>query len=487
MNCNNTENAMVHGDDDDDDENDGSFQQQSKRNKDNIPSNERLLGIAFITFMSFAATQLVFAFIADSQAMMGDSAAMVVDSITYLFNYIAERKKRHYDASSTHESSCNALLHSSENNPSMIDDTYNYEDPVKVQRIRKRNRRKMVLQLEIIPPIISVSTLIVVTIFITHKAIKMLSLDTHRSKSEQKLPNLQLMLTFSLINLGLDGLNVFCFARAKHLMGYSTTPTTKNHDTITSTTTRNDDNNINDDDESIASETVLLSDTINKLNNYMMDDIRNVDSNMTTLSHSSTIQNYNRTLNEYTTAPSSRSNDPENTNSENRCVVNNNELEENHTIEGCHSQNCTEFDLDRFPIEAATSSGHNNCHHVYRKLGKGNYKKGDDDVHDDEEEEDEQTNLNMCSAYTHVFADTLRSIAVIIAAVMAEVVPNITPEVADSTAAVIVSILILLSLIPLLQGLIASSNELRTIYEEERSDMALLQPPTTATAHLEMT
>jgi Co/Zn/Cd efflux system component len=70
----------------------------------------------------------------------------------------------------------------------------------------------------------------------------------------------------------------------------------------------------------------------------------------------------------------------------------------------------------------------------------------------------------------HVFADTLRSIAVIIAAVVAKVVDEVTPEEADATAAVVVSVLILLSLIPLFQGMIQTSCELRAIRAEESSE-----------------
>ena len=110
---------------------------------------------------------------------------------------------------------------------------------------------------------------------------------------------------------------------------------------------------------------------------------------------------------------------------------------------------------------------------------------------DDPNDDPDTTNLNMCSAYTHVFADTLRSIAVIIAAIVAELVPSITPEVADSTAAIIVSILILLSLVPLGQGLINSCQELRTIYREEKFDsktiMLAIHPSTTTMDHFEMT
>jgi Co/Zn/Cd efflux system component len=95
---------------------------------------------------------------------------------------------------------------------------------------------------------------------------------------------------------------------------------------------------------------------------------------------------------------------------------------------------------------------------------------------EEEPVQQEEANLNMCSAYTHVFADTLRSIAVVVAAGLAEVVDGITSEEADAAAAVTVSILIVLSLIPLLHGLSMSVSELRAIQAEERDEK--LYPPT---------
>jgi hypothetical protein len=90
--------------------------------------------------------------------------------------------------------------------------------------------------------------------------------------------------------------------------------------------------------------------------------------------------------------------------------------------------------------------------------------------HEDEDEETEHANLNMCSAYTHVFADTLRSIAVIVASGVADVVDGVTPEEADAAAAVVVSILVLLSMVPLFHGLVQSVSELRAILFEEESE-----------------
>mmetsp|Transcript_37291 Transcript_37291/g.67082 ORF Transcript_37291/g.67082 Transcript_37291/m.67082 type:complete len:169 (+) Transcript_37291:34-540(+) len=88
-------------------------------------------------------------------------------------------------------------------------------------------------------------------------------------------------------------------------------------------------------------------------------------------------------------------------------------------------------------------------------------------IESDKIEEHDRVNLNMCSAYTHVFADTLRSIAVIIASVIAQTVESVTPEVADATAAVIVSFIIFFSVLPLFRGLFHTWRELRSITLEE--------------------
>ena len=133
---------------------------------------------------------------------MGDSAAMFVDAMTYLFNLVAERKKNHFDEQWE-------IVHQG---PTTHDS----------RRKRERERRKMTLHLELVPPLISVTSLIVVTAFVLRKAIRVLILDTHRDPSKQGDPNLNLMFIFSSINLCLDFMNVFCFAKSKHLMGFDT-------------------------------------------------------------------------------------------------------------------------------------------------------------------------------------------------------------------------------------------------------------------------
>lgn len=72
----------------------------------------------------------------------------------------------------------------------------------------------------------------------------------------------------------------------------------------------------------------------------------------------------------------------------------------------------------------------------------------------------------QCSAYTHVLADTLRSLAVIVAALVAKFTP-VTPEESDATAAVVVSVLIMFSLLPLFKGMVLGTLELFAIRREE--------------------
>lgn len=64
-------------------------------------------------------------------------------------------------------------------------------------------------------------------------------------------------------------------------------------------------------------------------------------------------------------------------------------------------------------------------------------------------------------------ADTMRSIAVLVAASMSWYF-NIDPSLADATAAIIVSAIIALSLGPLIVGLCQTWGELQTLKKEER-------------------
>jgi Co/Zn/Cd efflux system component len=293
--------------------------------------------------MGFATVQTAVAFIAKSEAMLGDSAAMAVDALTYGFNLYAEREKNQDEIQDqTGEDEMDNIELSSTDRRNAVTTDDDREGETERDRLERQFlKRRRHLRLELVPPLMSVSILVIVTIFVLRKSIHTLILDTHRNESEQARPNLELMMTFSTANLLLDVFNVTCFARAKHLMGYNTTEKSDNQQQYGEVTDDDLFSGLNDDNDESGTGT-----------------------------------------------------DPE------------------------------------------------------------------------EVEEDERVNLNMCSAYTHVFADTLRSIAVIIASIIAEVSEVVTPEVADATAAVIVSAIILLSLVPLFSGLIRTWRELRSIASE---------------------
>mmetsp|Transcript_12897 Transcript_12897/g.28500 ORF Transcript_12897/g.28500 Transcript_12897/m.28500 type:complete len:247 (-) Transcript_12897:83-823(-) len=68
-------------------------------------------------------------------------------------------------------------------------------------------------------------------------------------------------------------------------------------------------------------------------------------------------------------------------------------------------------------------------------------------------------NLNICSAYTHIFADTLRSIAVIVAALLV-ICLNLDGTKADAISALVVSAIIVFSIFPLLRGIVGTLKQL---------------------------
>ena len=144
-------------------------------------------------------------FVARSQAMVGDSSAMVVDSLTYLFNSYAEKIK-------------NKSLQENDNDETLSDVE---------KEIRRLNRTRQRLWLEILPPLCSVMTLIGLTIYITVDAWDTLTSSEYNEDSEDDEtsmgdePDIGVMFFFSGLNLLLDILNVTCFARAKHAFGFA--------------------------------------------------------------------------------------------------------------------------------------------------------------------------------------------------------------------------------------------------------------------------
>ena len=145
------------------------------------------------------------AFIANSQAMKGDSAAMLVDSFTYFFNYMAEKKK--------------ATIRNEQRTQQQLG-VLSFREML---LLKCANHKKLLL-LEIIPPLVSVSTLIIVTIMILHESILVLieqfDPNFEVDPEDEEIPNLTIMLIFSTMNLILDLVNVFFFGRAHHLYGY---------------------------------------------------------------------------------------------------------------------------------------------------------------------------------------------------------------------------------------------------------------------------
>ena len=154
------------------------------------PSNEYVLNVAFFSFLAFVVFQAVFAIIAKSQAMLADSEAMTVDALTYLFNLCAERIK---------------------NRPLQPDEL---DLPEHVRQHRRELRR---LYLELIPPTISVITLVAVTVVTLREALSTLVGDVDGEDDDDV--SVSLMLIFSGANLLLDIVNVTCFARAHAAFG----------------------------------------------------------------------------------------------------------------------------------------------------------------------------------------------------------------------------------------------------------------------------
>lgn len=283
------------------------------------PSNEYVLNVAFYSFVFFVVFQAVFALIANSQSMLADSEAMSVDALTYLFNLCAERiKSRPFDKEEL-------------------------ELPEKERTYRRELSR---LYLELVPPSISVLTLIVVTIITTQEALNtLMGEEDGDAEDDVSVP---IMLLFSGANLLLDIVNVTCFARANSTFGL---------------------------------------DVVQKENLTISEGIREARLG----------KEHGDVATENTRLVSDR---------------------EEPSLE----------DGRRQPLE-----------------------------------------LNMCSAWTHVCADTLRSAAVLIAATFAYTLEPIPPATADSVAAIAVSVIIFVSLFPLIQGLIITALEISHLHRNPPS------------------
>jgi len=310
---------------------------------DEEPSNETLLSTAFVTFLVFCVCQTVASFLAHSQAMLGDSAAMWVDSFTYAFNLYAERKK----SSST---------------------------------------RKERLRLELIPPLVSVISLVGVTSYIISDA-----LSTIIGDKDIDDPNTAVMAIFSTLNLVLDLVNMACFAKARKLLGFAVLDTGSSLDHMY--------------DHHYHRQPAISNHTVVHQKRYSKG--------------SGIFENEQTSLFMDESSPSYQG--------------------------------------------KGLSTNEEECENVHAALPD------DDELYVGTK--DDSANLNMCSAYTHVFADTCRSIAVMIAAFIAEFNENVSSKNADAYAAIAVSIFILLSLAPLLRGMVYTWTELQMCEEGDVIDI----------------
>ncbi|KAL7493535.1 hypothetical protein ACHAWT_002484 [Skeletonema menzelii] len=320
----------------------------AKRDKEatSTPSNVYLLNVAFYSFALFALGQMFVAvLVAKSQAMVGDSSAMVIDSLTYLFNSYAEKIK-------------NKSLKES------VDDNLSAAE----KELRRLERTRQRLWLEILPPLCSVMTLIVLTIYIIIDAYNTLT-GPYYEDGENEEPNIGVMFFFSALNLGLDIMNVTCFARAKHAFGFAVIDKDRHR-------------------------YVLAYD--GSLHNEMADSMKREQSEVDFAGLQT---------------------DQEDNSPENYCSI--------------------------------SEDKKSDAAHILPSV--------------EEEEKSDDINLNMCSAYTHVFADTLRSTAVLIAAGLSYCLNVGEPPFVDAVAALAVSIIILLSLGPLLNGIIHAAEQLKQL------------------------
>lgn len=293
------------------------------------PSDEYVLNFAFFSFVGFVMFQTVFALMANSQAMLADSEAMAIDALTYAFNACAERFKTRPISEPESRLAPQVLSH-------------------------KRELRR--LYLELIPPLISVSALVTITILTLDEASTSL-FHPDEADDNDEVVSITIMLIFSAANLLLDLVNVTCFARADSAFGLNI----------------------------MSHENEIIRDQL----------------------HSPQIQRGEETAG----------------------LLQSSSTATRHSYGSDGLLRSTDVNNEGSPV-----------------------------------------NLNMCSAWTHVCADTLRSLTVLIVAFIATIFPSIDGGKADSVAAIIVSFVILGSLVPLLQGLTITAMRIVSLHRKPVGD-----------------
>ena len=163
---------------------------------------------------------------------------MYVDAFTYAFNLWAERMKNRAEVDNDNDNADFVNNNDAEEQQQL--------DLVSIQRRKSRDKRKMTLILELVPPLVSVTTLVTATIWILHDSISDLQFltssqmdddnngnDDDENENDQDAadagddysdvqPNTIVMMVFSSLNLLVDVINVFFFAKADHAFGYDT-------------------------------------------------------------------------------------------------------------------------------------------------------------------------------------------------------------------------------------------------------------------------
>lgn len=475
---------------------------QAVAGEEQTPSNEYVLNVAFFSFLIFMITQAFFAIIAKSQSMLADSLAMSVDAFTYLFNLAAER-----------------LKHRSR-------DHYNH----RLSAEENKRRKKMIrLYLEFVPPMMSVTALIVVSVqafmeameTIMDSQVEMNGRDTDEShvlqlqEQEEDEPNVRLMLFFSSLNLGLDILNVTCFSKVQNFSLMSV------GDLIAGQNQKDENDDVRGRQELIALCSSKHEDEEegSKGRNYedrgtiaqskepspskrryefppsiIVD--TSIDSSYESSSHkdASDVSGEDAGL-----LGISMPNYGSHQGSDYEWWGEEFSLDAVYGGGGSQSDGWTSSAASVETAESLGSGTASNSHQSRRskaiEIGFADeldgISEGDENDESDDHEDGSVTNngdhicenddndselsgrgfnLNMCSAYTHVMADTMRSIAVLIAAATSFFL-DLSPALADATAAIIVSIIIAVSLGPLIVGLMKTFHEIQLLRRESRADV----------------
>eukprot|EP00516_Mucochytrium_quahogii_P003981 CAMPEP_0203759484 /NCGR_PEP_ID=MMETSP0098-20131031/12542_1 /ASSEMBLY_ACC=CAM_ASM_000208 /TAXON_ID=96639 /ORGANISM=" , Strain NY0313808BC1" /LENGTH=242 /DNA_ID=CAMNT_0050652487 /DNA_START=117 /DNA_END=842 /DNA_ORIENTATION=+ len=143
------------------------------------PSNVALLTIVCVLFSSFALAEIFAAIASHSLSLFGDAVCMVVDSITYGLNMVAEYKKEHGGISETTR-----------------------------------------LKLEFYIPLLSVTALGTTSIYLLVEAVSTIEHPPSHDEKNAESTSDKVMLVFSSVNLAVDIASLFCFARVNKLLGF---------------------------------------------------------------------------------------------------------------------------------------------------------------------------------------------------------------------------------------------------------------------------